>query len=147
LHDTILARWSLNIQPLDEYGVKVLVDNDGNYLLFGYAEFGPLGGNDIFLIKYKKWNPPTPIDSIIVVQPIVNTDFAIYPNPTQNHFTITGLKENSNITIIDVMGKIVYNTTNSTSSIIIPTNLWAKGIYIVQVKSNEEYLVNKIIKQ
>jgi len=145
LSDTILYRSSFT-QKLDEYGVKILVDNDGNYLLFGYVNFGVLGKNDIFLVKYKKWDFPTSIDGIDENEPTINTDFAVFPNPAQNYFTIIGLKENSSIIVLDVMGKIVYSTTNSKTSITITANHWAKGMYIIQIKNGKEYLTQKIIK-
>lgn len=146
LFDTILSRWSMTIQPLDEDGKKILVDNEGNYLLFGEARFGVLGGNDIFLVKYKKWNFPTAIDSL-EEEVITNVELTIFPNPTQNNFSIIGLKENSNISILDITGKVIYNKTNSTASMTINSNNWAKGVYIVLVKNNSGNQIKKIVKQ
>ncbi len=149
LHDTILYRWAWG-QPLDEIGVKLLVNHDGNYVLYGQAEAGPLGDWDIFMIIYKKWDGFNNNDSLDTndtdISPIT-TEVNIYPNPTQTQITITGITENNSITVIDMMGKIIYQTISSTNLTQINTTHWAKGIYIVQVKGIQSSTTLKIIKQ
>ncbi|MCB0381300.1 MAG: hypothetical protein KDD24_08585, partial [Flavobacteriales bacterium] len=57
LHDTILYRGGSFGDPWrDEFLVKLLVDHNGNYVLFGEAEKGPLGDWDILFWIYKKWD-------------------------------------------------------------------------------------------
>jgi len=72
----------------------------------------------------------------------------VYPNPAQTQFTVTGITENSNITVTDMMGKVVYQTTSTTANQIqINATNWAKGLYIVQVKGNQSSTALKIIKK
>lgn len=150
LHDTILYRWSFTVQPLDEIGVKLLVNHDGNYVIYGTGAEGPLGDWDIFMIIYKKWdgfNNNDSLDTNDTDTSPITTEVTIYPNPTQTQFTITGITENNSITVIDMMGRTIYQTISSTNLTQINTTHWAKGIYIVQVKGTQSSTTFKVIKQ
>ncbi|OFY95398.1 MAG: hypothetical protein A3K10_16955 [Bacteroidetes bacterium RIFCSPLOWO2_12_FULL_31_6] len=148
LHDTILYRGSWTIQPLDEFGKKVLADNLGNYLIYGEAQYGPLGETDIFFFKYKKWDGfPTSIDENMVDINNPTNAVLLYPNPFINSFTVSGIKENSSITVIDVMSKVVHYTPNTINQTQISTTNWAKGLYIVQLKGNTATTSLKVVKQ
>lgn len=151
LHDTILYRWSFS-GPLDERGVKLLVNHDGNYVIYGHGDEGPLGSSDIFVLIYKKWDgfnvdtveiPDTNhVDTIVIT-----TEISIYPNPAQNQFIITGITENNSITVMDMLGRITYQTTSSTNLTAINTTHWARGIYMVHVKGSQSSATLKVIKQ
>jgi hypothetical protein len=149
LHDTILYRGSFSIQPLDEFGKKVLVDSQGNYIIYGRAMYGPLGGqSDIFLFKYKKWqDTTTSIDENNVDINNPTNAVLLYPNPFNNSFTISGITENSNITVLDVMGQVIHSNTTHNTQHTIPTTNWAKGLYIVQLKGNTATTSLKVVKQ
>lgn len=77
LHDTILYRWSLTVQPMDELGVKLLVNLDGNYIIYGTGAEGPLGDWDILFLIYKKWDGfLTSIDDVDITDtatPLITT--------------------------------------------------------------------------
>lgn len=149
LHDTILYRGSFSIQPLDEFGKKVLVDNQGNYLICGRAMYGPLGGqSDIFLFKYTKWDGfPTSIDENIVDLSQTANTILLYPNPFKDGFTLMGLSEPSEMLVTDVTGKVVYQTFIDNLSTNINANSWAKGIYVVRLKGNQSSTTLKVVKQ
>jgi hypothetical protein len=148
LHDTVLYRRSYTIQPLDEFGKRVLVDADGNYLLFGEAKYGVLGETDIFLVKYKQWDGfSTGIEDSNIELTQLENNIIAYPNPFQEQFTVTGIKTNSSIVVMDVMGKVIYQNSTLNTQYSIPTPNWAKGLYIIQVKSFEHTTTLKVVKQ
>ncbi|KAB2859128.1 MAG: T9SS type A sorting domain-containing protein [Flavobacteriales bacterium] len=148
LHDTILYRGSWTIQPLDEFGKKVLVDSQENYIIYGEARFGPLGETDIFLFKYKKWNGfSTNIDENTVDLSNPANTILLYPNPFNNGFTLTGLSEPSEILVMDVTGKVVYQTFINNLSTNISANSWAKGMYVLQLKGLQNTTTLKVVKQ
>ena len=147
--DTILYRGGDFSDPKrDENVVKLLIDQNGNYVLFGNAEKGPLGDWDILFAIYKKWDGfPTSVEETDNDKLTKENTIVIYPNPTQNQFTITGIQENSSITILDVMGKVAHYIPNTTHQTQINTTNWAKGLYIVQLKGNQSSTTLKVIKQ
>ena len=149
LHDTILYRASWTIQPLDEWADKVLVDNQGNYIIYGRGMYGPLGGqSDIFFFKYKKWqDTTTSIDENTISEVNRANVVMVFPNPFNDGFTISGITENSNITVLDVMGKVIHSNTTHNTQHTIPTTNWAKGLYIVQLRGNQSSTTLKVIKQ
>ncbi len=77
----------------------------------------------------------------------INNGFNIYPNPTQGIFTITkGNNDPFDVTIYDVVGKIVYQKQRETENEI-QINLSAvrKGIYFVSMVSENEKIVKRLV--
>lgn len=67
----------------------------------------------------------------------------IFPNPTNDKFNISGLK-NEAIEIIDSQGKIVKKIPNPKSSYSISE--LAKGIYFIKVTSENSSVIKKLVK-
>jgi len=91
-------------------------------------------------------------DYTINVTPFTNVNtlsdnvFAIYPNPNDGVFSIiTTSNSNSQITISDVSGKVVYNTNTSLNSVSVDLSDINKGIYIVKVTNETGVNVERII--
>lgn len=145
LHDTILYRWSMSIQPLNEYGVRVLADNEGNYLLFGGAEYGVLGNQDIFLVKYKKWDFPTATDTVEEDSTTVDADITLYPNPSEHYLNIKCKQSALSYFITDITGKKVLTGNINALTKIDVSRL--KGMYFITVKGNKLKETHKIVLQ
>jgi blue copper oxidase len=74
-----------------------------------------------------------------------NNSLTIYPNPTSNLVNIDA-KEMTSISIFNTLGEIVYTQNKiSTNSLQINTSQWSKGIYTVQVNSNNQSITKKLI--
>ena len=79
------------------------------------------------------------------------SSFELYPNPSSNHdVTVIYDTESKNIeiSIIDINGKLVFNHTSLNSGFsakTISTSNLDKGIYIVRINSNGDYLQKKLI--
>ena len=75
----------------------------------------------------------------------INTSTTIAPNPVENGndinvFVSDSMEDVVNVMVASVDGKVVYSTNefiNMDNNITIPTNGWAKGIYIIVVKDNK----------
>jgi hypothetical protein len=84
--------------------------------------------------------------------PLATTDFqkdgiSLYPNPTVDvlNFSLKGL-ENTPVSIIDVNGKVILNTTISSENNINVTSL-NSGVYFVQLEIEKETVNYKFIKK
>ena len=72
--------------------------------------------------------------------------FAIYPNPSNGVFNIiTTSNSNSEITISDVSGKVVYNNNTNLNNVSVDLSEINKGIYIVKVTNETGVKVERII--
>lgn len=76
------------------------------------------------------------------------TYFELYPNPSKGIFTIKSSEANTNIIVIDVTGKIVYNNTlNTVDEHTVDISKYNSGIYFVKVISPSGTRTKKIIIQ
>lgn len=73
----------------------------------------------------------------------------LYPNPFTNTISIANTENVNRIAVHNIMGQVVSDTRlNGESSIVLPTDRWAKGIYLITLISKEgEYRVVKMVKQ
>lgn len=75
-------------------------------------------------------------------------DISVFPNPTSNklYVSIPYLKNNTELNIVDLTGKIVYTeiiTTNQKHSISLPT--LSKGMYVVKIKLDTSIYTEKLL--
>ncbi len=85
---------------------------------------------------------------------MTNSKISIYPNPAKNLFTIrmddtkVNLKD-IQISIFDILKREVFSNSytllNSQNEISIDVNQWQKGIYMVNIKQNNELSTHKLI--
>jgi len=78
---------------------------------------------------------------ISIAEPV---DIKMYPNPSDGSISIDGISVNSNITINNSMGALVYNT-NADNSIEINLSHLPKGVYAVRVSSEKGEFIEKLI--
>lgn len=80
----------------------------------------------------------------------LTNNIAIYPNPTNNLLNIVLGKDNTaNVLVLtDLQGKVVFELNNINSNTIqIDMSNYGKGIYLLQVKGQNESKVFKVTKQ
>jgi hypothetical protein len=89
---------------------------------------------------------------------IQNSEFGIYPNPTNGMLNVecfmvnvssSGVENRMEIQIIDVLGNIIYNSTFNTQHNTLSLAGYANGIYQVRVllKNNSPVYQTKVVKQ
>jgi hypothetical protein len=71
---------------------------------------------------------------------ISKNEVLLYPNPTQNQFTITN-SNNMYLQVYDILGNIVIQKKLTSTSEIINTDFLIKGIYIIKVGKFESKLM------
>ena len=80
----------------------------------------------------------------------MGTEFKIFPNPTEN-FLYINFPENVNsaeITIFDVLGELVFNTTVYQNNNLLNIEALSNGIYITKLKgANKKTNTFKLIKE
>lgn len=73
------------------------------------------------------------------------SSFSLYPNPTTNQLTIATDLAISNVTIVDLTGKIIV-THNQPPKLVDVTAL-PKGIYFIQITTDTTIITKKFVKQ
>jgi len=135
-------------------GHNIVVDgyNTDNYF---HCNFGWGGSsNGWYLLPDEMPYSMTVVEGLIVdilqnaivstPQPENELQVSIYPNPAHSYITInTGTTSNCSISVLNVLGQLVFNTKTEQQQIQIDTdNLGNRGIYFIRITNNE----NKILK-
>jgi hypothetical protein len=75
--------------------------------------------------------------SVASVNTLSENNIAIYPNPSEKYITITNLRPNQSISIIDINGRKIYESEVINNKMEIQLDQFAqKGIYFIQVKQD-----------
>lgn len=82
-------------------------------------------------------------NGVLSNEDFTGVNFAMYPNPTENEFTISGLENDAQVAIYNMIGQKVaehkfYQTTT------IPVT-FQSGVYLVKVTSNDKVKTQKLI--
>lgn len=92
-----------------------------------------------------------------VIDPLANSisqngmnspiDFSIYPNPTNDYLNITsGSNETFSINVLNAMGEVIYSTVESGNPQL-QTSAFPSGLYFIQLKTTNQFITQKFIKQ
>lgn len=73
---------------------------------------------------------------------ITNQSLTIYPNPSHDVFHINGLEKGNKIQVMDVVGKLIYETVSESTSVHIDLREQDKGVYFYKISDSS---TNKII--
>jgi hypothetical protein len=60
---------------------------------------------------------------------------------TQNQSNLNFLQ----VTVFDVLGKVIYQNLNSNQKLLVNTANWSKGLYFVQCSNQQQVITKKII--
>jgi hypothetical protein len=87
------------------------------------------------------------VESLSGINEIENTNFYIYPNPTNDKIQINSLQNSVyDIKLIDLIGQIVYQQENINNNVQIDLSILPSGTYIIQFTLNEKSIFQKITK-
>jgi hypothetical protein len=132
----------------DEFGFGVDIANDGTSLIGAWAE--DEDENEENTLDYAGsayfWKSG--------INGIANIEFpgtvSIYPNPVSSFINIR-MDDNYNmeIRLVDILGKTVIETSSigKTNNIMVDMSGLNKGIYFIEIMSNDFYSTSKIIKK
>lgn len=142
-HDAELNAFSATGATMTGYVYELL---DASFAHVGWWPFNPTTGTANFAYTLYLNNPTVGIKEI--EQEIT---FNIYPNPANNSVTIQlGNMDfsNTNVVVTDILGQVVKVIPKSaSSSIIIPLDDFATGMYFVTITHREKQLTKKLMVQ
>lgn len=77
----------------------------------------------------------------------LDDSFRIYPNPISSILNIESTSIIRSISISDVNGRTVFQVQNNSKAIIIDTNDFSSGLYMLKMDTEDRIINKKIIKQ
>ena len=86
-----------------------------------------------------------PCESLGIDDHNKNDKILLFPNPVENILTIETVESIDGITVFDILGNKIMPTRVSNSSI--DVSGLAKGIYFLEISSNDRSIIKKIIKK
>jgi len=127
--------------------VNSMVEYNGELYIAGEFE-NLLGGNGQADIAYKNIFKVSNFCSSVAtgindVQ--AENEIRFYPNPANNFVTITNILIGSKLKVIDITGKLVYNSIIESEQTTISTVGIVNGVYIIQVENNGEVVNRKLV--
>ena len=74
-----------------------------------------------------------------------NGSVAVYPNPSNGNFTVSGLKAESTITVMDIQGREVFSSLSGQAEVTDITANLKPGSYIVRIENTNGVTIKKLI--
>ena len=93
------------------------------------------------------------LGSVIVTEQVLSVnqfelaEFLVFPNPTQNIWTIRSNQEILNIQVYDVLGKEVISLNPLASEMIIDGTQLSNGIYFAKINSLQGNTIKRLVKE
>ncbi len=80
-------------------------------------------------------------------QTFTSSGTIIYPNPANDLVTLSNLPINASVYVYDIKGVLVYNQKIFENQHFINISNWNIGLYLIKIVSENEIIVNKLIKK
>lgn len=77
----------------------------------------------------------------------LNSNIVIFPNPANDYITVKSENTIEKIKILDLNGRIVFQSDNNSETNVIDIKYFLKGIYFLKIESNENISIYKILKK
>jgi hypothetical protein len=112
---------------------------------YSYTDTNPIDGLSYYQLKQTDYNGQSKTYSLRSINcENKNSDVLIYPNPNKGMFTIQGTELGCEVTITDVLGKVIYSIKgNEQKTQVILQNL-SRGIYYININKNDTNVTKKI---
>ncbi|MBA4134784.1 MAG: hypothetical protein C0525_08670, partial [Flavobacterium sp.] len=82
------------------------------------------------------------------IKEVAFSDLKVYPNPVVDFLTISHTEELSKVTVVNLLGQIIYNQLLQTDEVKIDMSGWATSTYIVKVYDAENRMAFiKVVKK
>lgn len=119
---------------LNDWAKKTIVQNDGNITFVGHFSYNPNG-----IMRLLGDTPATNN-----VGNIIDSNILVYPNPASESITISNIFPESEISIRDMNGSVVFKSLSTSEKVQINTTTLSRGIYTVELLYNGGKSIQRI---
>lgn len=112
-----------------------------------FTDAKPLKGVSYYRLKQVDTDGKESYSAMVSVDRSKKLDYVLYPNPAKGEFALEGSVENAEVVVYNILGKQVeYNVYGRTAGLIqVDCSALPKGVYYVNVKTNTETKINKLV--
>ena len=121
---------------------SLTVNSDKVIVYFFSDSEGNAGG---WSLNYNSVLDPNEINDIELAK-----EFNMWPNPAYNNLNLSinsEIKEEINLTIINTLGEVLYNSSTTNNNIVIDIKSFAQGIYFVKLNTEQNVISKMFIKK
>jgi hypothetical protein len=111
------------------------------------AVFSIAGNNAYYRLKMVDINGKFKYSAIVKLTNNKGGKISLFPNPTTDAVTISGLNTKDVIRLLSIDGKVLLQQKAAANSMILNIEKYKSGSYIIQVKNDSEVIQQKFVKQ
>lgn len=164
-HESVLLRWATGSEQnclgfdiersedgqdwrqIGYVPTQAVLGNSHTQLIYTFIDDNPVEGNNLYRLKQMDRDGRYEYSLIRLVKFDVDEHINIHPNPTSDKIHITGLQKGVVISVYDISGRIVHQTTADNPHVNISLNQFSEGLYHIRImKADGQVTVHKIIK-
>jgi hypothetical protein len=117
------------------------------YTFSDNAVFSIAGNNAYYRLKMVDINGKFKYSAIVKLTNNKGGKISLFPNPTTDAVTISGLNTKDVIRLLSIDGKVLLQQKAAANSMILNIEKYKSGSYIIQVKNDTEVIQQKLVKQ
>lgn len=115
---------------------------------YNFTDINPFSGFNFYRIREVSIDNRFTLSTIEKVRFDAKINFSIFPNPVTTMLQIAIVGETNNTSVINIYDSKmarVKSLTTSQKQITIPTDIWSKGIYIIQIKTGTSVTTKQFV--
>jgi hypothetical protein len=120
--------------------------NSNQVLHYSATDDRPLPGISYYRLKQTDYDGQYEYKGTVAVSCISQSGFTVFPNPGTGFFNLSGVPKSSKITLLDMMGKPLWQKENGTDeALLADLRFLDAGTYIMQVRTGAAVMHHKIV--
>lgn len=139
---TALFCQSKNLETINSSGTTLSTQNGSISYSLGQLSSETLENQDVVFSQGYQQSTISVV-SFLTEQQQENLSLSIYPNPTSEALTISSSNEKFDFEILDINGKVIYQSKKSALTHKVNVSEYANGNYIILINSQQTYQIIK----
>lgn len=115
--------------------------NNSALLKYDYTDEQPTQGQNLYRLKQVDFSGQFEYSNIIKLVTDQSMEIALYPNPCNSILNIRHNAGAANVWVIDINGKLIWQSAAANDQLQINVNGWTQGTYFILVQKDQETII------